>query len=104
VAGSVVPRWHPQTPAGALVADYRRIMEWVEGEPIDGEGVSAKELTGRLGPALVSAKTEAVRSKAKRLVERGWLTLSPTGRFTPRPPTGTARAEAVRQGGPDDGS
>ncbi|MFF7234453.1 hypothetical protein [Streptomyces sioyaensis] len=83
VAGSIVPRWHRGVTVQALAADYRRIVALVEGEP-DGEGVSAKELADRLGLEVVPAKIEGVRSKARRLVERGWLSASPSGRFTPR--------------------
>jgi 2-phosphoglycerate kinase len=32
-----------------LAAEYRRIVELLQGEPGDGEGVSAKELAARLG-------------------------------------------------------
>ncbi|GAA3784456.1 hypothetical protein GCM10022403_018880 [Streptomyces coacervatus] len=84
VAGSIVPRWRPGTPAEALAADHRQLIELVEGEPAGSEGVSAKELTGRLGLELVPAKIEGVRSRAKRLVERECLMASPSGRFMPR--------------------
>ncbi|MFE9222575.1 hypothetical protein ACFYN3_40560 [Streptomyces lavendulae] len=104
VAGSVVRRCGEGMTVRALAPDYRRIVELVESEPGGGEGVSAKELAARLGLELVPAKIETVRSRAKRLVERGWLTGSPSGRFTPRQPTATARAAADRPGRPDGGS
>ncbi|WP_371666674.1 hypothetical protein OG985_45785 [Streptomyces sp. NBC_00289] len=44
-------------------------------------------MTARLGLELVPAKIEGMRSKAKRLVERGWLASSPSGRFRPRVPS-----------------
>ncbi|MEX3104949.1 MULTISPECIES: hypothetical protein [unclassified Streptomyces] len=104
VAGSVVPRWHAGATVLTLSADYRRIVELVEAEPGTGEGISAKELAGRLGLAAVPAKTEGVRSKARRLAERGWLAALPSGRFTPREPTATARAGAGMPSGRGGGS
>jgi hypothetical protein len=85
VAGSIVPRRRERATAQVLAPDYRRIVELLEAElPVGGEGLMAKELTARLGLELVPAKIEGVRSKAKRLVERDWLTLAPSGRFMPR--------------------
>ncbi|MDJ0386454.1 hypothetical protein QMF80_37835 [Streptomyces sp. G-G2] len=94
VARSVVPRRAEGVELSVLAPDYRRIVELVENEPAaaGGEGVSAKEITSRFGLELVPAKIEGVRSRAKRLAERGWLEVSPAGRFTPResaaPPAG----------------
>ncbi|MEJ8632348.1 hypothetical protein [Streptomyces sp. MS2.AVA.5] len=99
VAGSVVPRRHPGMPVEVLAVGYRRIVELMEGDVSGGEGMSAKELTGRLGLEVVPAKIEGVRSKARRLAERDWLDVSPTGRFTPRQPTGTALTGPDGQGG-----
>ncbi|WP_414166346.1 hypothetical protein ACMATS_37620 [Streptoverticillium reticulum] len=104
VTGSVVPRWHPGMPVEALAADYRRIIELVEDEGGGGEGVLARELAARLGLEAVPAKVEGVRSKAKRLAERGWLEALPTGRFTPRQPTGTDRAADAEPSGRGGGS
>ncbi|MGH4036043.1 hypothetical protein ACQB60_44915 [Actinomycetota bacterium Odt1-20B] len=71
VAGSIVPRRGEGTAVTALAPDYRRIVELVESEADRGEGISAKELAGLLGLDVVPAKIEGVRSKAKRLAERG---------------------------------
>ncbi|MEU6261498.1 hypothetical protein [Streptomyces sp. NPDC047043] len=88
VAGSIVPRRREGATAEVLAPDYRRIVELLEVElPEGSEGLMAKEMTDRLGLELVPAKIEGVRSKAKRLVERGWLASSPSGRFTPRVPS-----------------
>lgn len=84
VAGATVVRRREGMPVEALAPAYRRIVELLQGEPCDGEGVSAKELAARLGLELVPAKIEGVRSRAKRLVEREWLRVSPSGRFMPR--------------------
>jgi hypothetical protein len=88
----------------ALAPDYRRIVELVESEPSGGEGVSAKQVAARLELELVPAKIEGVRSRMKRLVERDWLTASPSGRFTPRQPTAAARSAAGKPGVPDSDS
>ncbi|MBT2391872.1 hypothetical protein J7E87_21165 [Streptomyces sp. ISL-1] len=99
VAGSIVPRCEEGMTVEALAPDYRRIVSLLESGPGDGEGVLAKELAAGLGLELVPAKIEGVRSKAKRLVERGWLAVSPSGRFMPRRPIGAVPAPA-RAGGP----
>ncbi|MBO8192438.1 hypothetical protein ITI46_12280 [Streptomyces oryzae] len=102
VAGSVVPPWHEGVSTDVLAVDYGHIVELVADEAAGGEGISAKELAVRLGLEAVPAKVEGVRSKAKRLAQRGWLEALPTGRFTPRPSTATARPSA--SGGPGGGS
>ncbi|WP_326809786.1 hypothetical protein OIE62_40195 [Streptomyces scopuliridis] len=84
VAGATVVRCREGMTVEALAPEYRRIVELLQGEGGDGEGVSAKGLAARLGLELVPAKIEGVRSRAKRLVEREWLKASPSGRFMPR--------------------
>jgi hypothetical protein len=84
VAGATVVRRRAGMTVQALTPEYRRIIELVQAEPGDGERVSAEELAARLELELVPAKIEGVRSRAKRLVEREWLTASPSGRFMPR--------------------
>ncbi|MBG0850331.1 hypothetical protein I2W78_00160 [Streptomyces spinoverrucosus] len=103
VVGSVVPRWHEAATVDALAVDYRRIVELVESSAGGSEGISAKQLAAGLGLELVPAKIEGVRSKARRLAERGWLTASPSGRFTRRQPTGPARPGAQKRVGRDGG-
>lgn len=103
VAGSIVPRRGEGMTAAALAPDYRRIVELVESGPGDGEGISAKDIAGRLELPLVPAKIEGVRSRAKRLAERGWLAASPSGRFTPRQPTAAVPGAGERPGGRDGG-
>ncbi|MFF7183096.1 hypothetical protein [Streptomyces sp. NPDC008121] len=44
--------------------------------------LSCKELASGPGVEPVAAKVEGVRSKANRLVRRGWLAKEPSGRFT----------------------
>ncbi|MFC9931535.1 hypothetical protein [Streptomyces sp. NPDC127190] len=76
---------------GLLASEYRRIVELVQAKPGDGERVSAKELAARLDLPLVPAKIEGARSRAKRLVERGSLVASPSGRFMRRASSGPVR-------------
>ncbi|WP_327238843.1 hypothetical protein [Streptomyces sp. NBC_01317] len=44
----------------------------------------AKEIAVVLGLEPTPAKVEGVRSKARRLAERGWLVLEASGMFSPR--------------------
>ncbi|WP_405021347.1 hypothetical protein OHV05_34990 [Kitasatospora sp. NBC_00070] len=83
VAGSGVPVWREGLSMDVLALDYRRLVGVLEAEP-GGAGLRAGELAGRLGLARVPAKVEGVRSKAKRLVERGWWAEERPGVFTPR--------------------
>ncbi|MFE0194142.1 hypothetical protein [Streptomyces sp. NPDC058989] len=103
VVGSVVPRWHEAATVDALAVDYRRIVALVESGAGDGEGMSAKQIAAGLQLELVPAKIEGVRSKARRLAERGWLTASPSGRFTRRQPTGPAGPGGQNRAGRDGG-
>ncbi|MFE4415997.1 hypothetical protein [Streptomyces sp. NPDC056821] len=104
VAGSVVPHYGEGMTVEALAPDYRRIVDLVESGLEGGEGVSAREIASGLGLELVPAKIEGVRSKTRRLAERGWLAVSPSGRFTPRQPTVPVPAAAGKPGGRGDGS
>ena len=71
MAGSVVPDWREGLAVDALAPHYRRLVGVLVAEP-GGAGLRAGELAGRLGLERVPAKLQGVRSKAKRLVERGW--------------------------------
>lgn len=79
VAGAVVPVWREGLTVDVLAPDYQRLVGVLE-----TDAGRAGELAGRLGLELVPAKVEGVRSKAKRLVERGWLVEERPGVFTPR--------------------
>jgi hypothetical protein len=92
-AGAMVPHRAERATVEVLAPDYRRIVALVDrGGPA---GLRAKDLASGLGLELVPAKLEGVRSKAKRLVARGWLAEDVPGVFTPRPAAGP------RRGGPD---
>jgi hypothetical protein len=104
VTGSIVPHFGEGMTVEALAPDYRRIVKRVESLSEAAEGVSAKEIASGLGLELVPAKIEGVRSKARRLAERGWLAASPSGRFTPRQSTQAAPAGTGKLSGQGGGS
>ncbi|MFJ5779847.1 hypothetical protein [Streptomyces sp. NPDC093094] len=82
VAGAVVPRRAGGMTASALPADYQRIMAVLE-SAAGPEGMRCQQLAAALGLQTVPAKVEGLRSKAKRLVERGWALQTRPGVFTP---------------------
>ncbi len=51
-------------------------------QPAGQQPLKAREMTARLGLETSSAKVEGVRSKARRLPERGWLLLEAWGAFS----------------------
>lgn len=82
VSGAVVPRRVEGMTASALAPDYQRIMSVLESEA-GREGMRCQQLAAALGLQAVPAKVEGLRSKAKRLVERGWALQTRPGVFTP---------------------
>jgi hypothetical protein len=82
VPGAMVPVWHEGLEVSVLSPDYQRIMGIVGGS---GTALTCKEIASTLGLEQVPAKVEGVRSKANRLVGRGWLVKEPSGRFTLEP-------------------
>ncbi|MGW3152488.1 hypothetical protein ACWDG1_49655 [Streptomyces sp. NPDC001177] len=82
VAGSAVPRRAEGMTASVLPADYQRIMSVLE-SAAGQEGMRCQQLAAVLGLQAVPAKVEGLRSKAKRLVERGWALQTRPGVFTP---------------------
>ncbi|UGQ11073.1 hypothetical protein LO772_30400 [Yinghuangia sp. ASG 101] len=99
-AGSVVPRRGGRASVAVLAPDYRRIVGLVE--EADAAGLRVKELARGLGLELVPGKVEGVRSKAKRLVVRGWLLERVPGVFT-LPPAAQGGG-VLGAGGPGAGS
>jgi hypothetical protein len=81
VAGSTVPRRETGMAAAALAPDYQRILSVLESEA-GREGMRCQQLAVALGLEAVPAKVEGLRSKAKRLVERGWALQVRPGVFT----------------------
>ncbi|WP_345681279.1 hypothetical protein, partial [Yinghuangia aomiensis] len=102
VAGSVVPRRGGQSSVEVLAPDYRRIVGLVE--QADAAGLRVKDLARGLGLELVPGKVEGVRSKAKRLVARGWLAEPVPGVFTLPQPAAGGGGVPRPSGGPGGGS
>lgn len=79
--GTTVPSWREGLPATVLAPDYQRILGMVADR--SGQGpVRAKEISVVLGLGSTPAKVEGVRSKARRLAERGWLVQEASGMFS----------------------
>ena len=82
VPRSVVPVRSQGLAASVLAPDYRRIMDILASRDESGEGaMDCRQLAAALGLERVPAKVEGVRSKAKRLAARGWLTEASPGMF-----------------------
>jgi hypothetical protein len=83
VPGSVVPPWREGLPVTVLAPDYQRILGVLEERWSTGHGpLRAREIAVELGLGATPAKVEGVRSKARRLAERGWLLLEASGAFS----------------------
>ncbi|MFD0629731.1 hypothetical protein ACFQ2K_51190 [Streptomyces sanglieri] len=79
--GTTVPSWQEGLPARVLSPDYQRILGMLADLP-GREPVKAKEIAVVLGLEPTPAKVEGVRSKARRLAERGWLVQEASGMFS----------------------
>ncbi|MGW2938920.1 hypothetical protein ACWDA7_45910 [Streptomyces sp. NPDC001156] len=80
---SQVPVWREGLAWSALSADYQRILKVLADRARLGQGpVTCQEMAAQFGMDVVPARVEALRSKAKRLVARGWLAEPAPGRFT----------------------
>ncbi|CAM5640974.1 hypothetical protein [Streptomyces afghaniensis 772] [Streptomyces afghaniensis] len=63
-----------------LAPDYQCILAVLEQQRSTGHGpLRAKEIAVELGLDATPAKVEGLRSKARRLAERGWLLLEAGG-------------------------
>lgn len=83
VPGSTVPPWRDGLPVTVLTPDYQRILGVVEERAPAGQGrLRAREIAAGLGLETTPAKVEGVRSKARRLAERGWLVQETSGAFS----------------------
>ena len=82
--GSIVPVWRPGLKSDVLAVDYQRILALLVARAAQGQGVmSCQELAAGLGLELTSANVEGrVRSRVKRLADRGWLAEPVPGAFT----------------------
>ena len=77
---SLVPVWRGDLTEAHLPAGYRELWRAVAGAP---GPVRAQQLAAALGLEVTAAKVEALRSKLKRLVARGWMTEPVPGAFAP---------------------
>lgn len=81
---SQVPLWREGLAWSVLSVDYQRILQLGADRARLGQGpVTCQEMAAEFGMDVVPARVEALRSKAKRLVARGWLAEPAAGRFTP---------------------
>ena len=82
-SGSIVPVWRPALAADVLAVDYQRILSALaQRRAGGGAGMTCQEIAAALGLAPVPASVEGVRSKMKRLADRGWAGEPSPGRFT----------------------
>ncbi|PRX42178.1 hypothetical protein B0I32_1704 [Nonomuraea fuscirosea] len=74
-----VPPWQPELGVSVLPRTYRDVLEILA----DAAGaMRAVKISAALGQGESAAKVESLRSKLKRLVERGWLAEGDPGMFT----------------------
>ncbi len=74
--------WREGLAWAVLSVDYQRILTALADRARLRQGpLTGQELAVLFGLDAVPAKVEAVRSKAKRLVARGWLAEPAPGRF-----------------------
>ncbi|PCG81902.1 hypothetical protein CIB93_32810 [Streptomyces sp. WZ.A104] len=82
-AKSQVPVWRQGLAWSALSADYQHILKTLADRARLHQGpLTCQEMAAMFGMDVVPARVEALRSKAKRLVARGWLAEQQPGRFT----------------------
>ncbi|MCX4429702.1 hypothetical protein [Streptomyces mirabilis] len=80
---SQVPVWREGLAWAVLSVDYQRILTALADRHRLHQGpLTCQEMAAAFGMDAVPARVEALRSKAKRLVARGWLAEPAPGRFT----------------------
>ncbi|WP_328864785.1 hypothetical protein [Streptomyces sp. NBC_00304] len=80
---SQVPVWREGLACSVLSVDYQRILQALADRLRLHQGpLTCQEMAAVFGLDVVPARVEALRSKAKRLVARGWLAEPAPGRFT----------------------
>ncbi|MFI9367082.1 hypothetical protein ACIG5E_39545 [Kitasatospora sp. NPDC053057] len=80
-----VPLWHEGLGIEVLPPDCARIVALIQEDAAGGgQGVRARAMREHLGWPASDAKEQAARFRAKRLVERGWLSEGRPGLFRPR--------------------
>jgi hypothetical protein len=80
---SQVAVWRQGLAWSVLSVDYQRILTVLADRARLRQGpLTCQEMAALFGMDVVPARVEALRSKAKRLVARGWLAEQQPGRFT----------------------
>ncbi len=80
---SQVPMWREGLAWSVLSVDYQRILRALADRARLHQGpLTCQEMAATFGMDVLPARVEALRSKAKRLVARGWLAEQQPGRFT----------------------
>ncbi|WP_217212841.1 hypothetical protein [Streptomyces sp. AC550_RSS872] len=78
-----VPVWRQGLAWSVLSVDYQHILKVLADRARLHQGpLSCQEMAAAFGMDVVPARVEALRSKMKRLVARGWLAEPAPGRFT----------------------
>jgi hypothetical protein len=73
-----VPRWRPEMSASVLPRAYQDVLEVLADA---GRAMRAGQIVAAVGLPVRAAKVEGLRSKLKRMVERGWLSEQAPGLF-----------------------
>ncbi|OEJ29969.1 hypothetical protein AS594_36360 [Streptomyces agglomeratus] len=82
VPGAIVPPWREGLSVSVLSPDNQRILNVLQDRP-GHEPLRVKDIAAVMGiDTAVAAKVEGVRSKARRLGERGWLLQEASGAFS----------------------
>jgi hypothetical protein len=80
---SQVPVWREGIACSVLSVDYQRIVRALADRSRLHQGpLTCQEMAALFGTDVVPARVEGLRSKAKRLVARGWLAEPSPGQFT----------------------
>ena len=80
---SQVPVWRQGLGWSVVSVDYQRILKVLADRARLHQGLlTCQEMAAAFGMDVVPARVEALRSKMKRLVARGWLAEPAPGRFT----------------------
>ncbi|MEV5953561.1 hypothetical protein AB0M11_07210 [Streptomyces sp. NPDC051987] len=80
---SQVPVWRQGLAWSVVSVDYQRILQVLADRARLHQGpLTCQEMAAVFGMDVVPTRVEALRSKVKRLVARGWLAEGQPGRFT----------------------
>lgn len=94
VTGVAVPPWRAGLEVSVLPQDYRDLLEVAEDA---GRPLRAGQIAAAAGLSTDRGKVETLRSKLKRLAERGWLA-EEAGLFALPARNGSGAGEAVKPG------